>query len=213
MFTLNAQPRNLDESVKKLRNKGIIPGTIYGQSVDSTNLQIDQKQLQKCLKTGALKVDLELGQSKYHAKIQDVQWNPIGTKILHVSFHAFAANEKISMEIPVHVTGKAKGQMDGGIVKLQTDHITVYGTPSTLPESFELDIKDLELGSSIHIEDIANNLPYEIKTSMDTVLVACHYPKLEVVAEEPEAELETVETEEVSASAETQQPEEEKKAA
>jgi large subunit ribosomal protein L25 len=197
MFTLNAEQRSQDLSPKKLRKQGIIPCTIYGKSIESTNLQIDHKQVQKCLKSGSLKVDLEWGKNKFHATIDEVQFNAVGTEVLHVSFHAFADNEKITMDIPVHLNGKAKGQMDGGVIKLQTDHITVYGSPAQVPESFELNIGDLELGSSWHISDLKENYPFEIKTPEDTVLVACHYPKLEVV-EEPEVE----EVEALEASAE-----------
>lgn len=199
MFTLNAQPRPEDTSAKNLRKQGFIPCTIYGKSVESTNLQLELKQFRKCLKSGSLKVDLEFGSNKYHATIDDVQYNSLGNDILHISFHAFADDEKISMDIPVHVNGKAKGQMDGGIVKLQTDHVTVYGSPAQLPESLELNVSDLEIGSSWHVSDLQEDYAFEFKTPVDTVLVACHYPKLqavdEPVVEENEEFEETVEIE------------------
>ena len=208
---LSADKRNLSENNKKLRKNGWIPGSIYGKSMESSPIMVQTKMLQKCLKQGASKVHLKIGQEKFLASIEEVQKNSVGSEILHISFHALNANEKVVITVPVHLEGKAIGQTTGGILGQQLSHVDLYGLPGDIPDHLTVDVSNLELGHSIHISDLPKG-KFEIKDATDKVIVACNYPKaqsLEPDTTEVEPEVEQHET---TASSEDQNQDTEKAA-
>lgn len=188
---LNAQKRDPSSKASQLRKKGLVPCSLYGKSVEASSICIEQKELSKWLKLGAKKIDVKFGSQTYHAAIEEVQRDSISNQIFHVSFHAFSSNEKITMDIPIHVIGKALGQTQGGVLKQQMQSITVYGFAKDLPEHFEVNVSKLDLGHSLHIGDLNFKGKFEIKDAEDKVLIACHYPKIQVSEEASEAELTT----------------------
>lgn len=183
-ITLEAKHRDKNSKANQLRKQGHIPCTIYSKALSDNSIQITESQMKSCLKSGAKKVKVNLGGKSYFASIEEVQKKPASNEILHVSFHAFEANEKIYLTVPVHIQGKSLGQLEGGLLQLQMQEVTLYGMAQDLPEEFILDVSKLELGHSIHVSDLASSGKYEIKESMDRVFVSCNYPKLEVI--EPE---------------------------
>lgn len=210
---LKAHKRVEGQSNKKLRKSGQVPCSMYGKNVEATEIQIPQQMLWKALKEGSPKVNIEFEGQTYLGSIEEVQKETTGNNLIHVSFHAFDANEKVSMDIPVHFNGKAIGQTDGGVLQYTTQTVTVYGPANALPESIELDVSQLELGSSIHIADLPSSSQWEIKDNADKVLVSCNYPKLQPV-EEPTVEVEAVvEADAPEAGEQVEEPAAEKQAA
>ena len=184
---LSADKRDLGKSTKKLRKEGWIPGSVYGKSMESSPIMIKAATLQKCLKQGASKVHLKVGSDKFLASLEEVQKNAVGTEILHVSLHAFGANEKVTITVPVHLEGKAIGQTSGGVLGQQLNTVDLYGLPGDIPDSLTVDVSKLELGHSIHIGDLPKG-KYEIKDGADKVIVACNYPKIQEIETETTAE-------------------------
>ena len=102
-------------------------------------------------------------------------------------------DQKITAKIPVVTTGIAKGVELGGMLQIIRRELEVECLPLEVPESIEIDISDLDIGDSIHVEKI--RLEGEIKFLEDDnyTVVTILAPKLE--EEEPEEE-EEVEGEE-----------------
>lgn len=205
---IKANKRAQGQSNKQLRKSGQIPCSMYGKSLEPIQIQISQQALQNCLRDRSPKISLEYNGKKYLASIEEAQKEPASGKLLHVSFHAFNQNEKVSMDIPVRLEGKAIGQTDGGILQQQGHTVCVYGPANELPEFIEINIAQLEQGASLHVSDIPVSGKYEIKESPDKVLVSCGYPKNNKADEEPKIEsAETVDSEQ------PQEPSAEKEAA
>lgn len=190
---LHAQLRDPSLKAKQLRNQGLVPGCIYGKSTEPCNIQIKQSDLEKCLKLGAVKLHLKVGNTKYFTSIQEVQKGNMGTELQHISLHAFDSNEKVTMHVPVHLTGKAIGQTTGGVLKQQLSEVTITGLAKDLPDELVVDVAKLELGGCIHISDIPTNANFKIKESGDQVLVACGHPKIQEITDTPSPTIEPVE--------------------
>ena len=205
-FILNAKKRNHDDSAKKLRKDGWVPGCVYGKSCEPINIVIAQKDLRKCLAAHATKLTLNVqGKDKYLVGIEELQRGPLQNGLIHISFHAMSANEVAHLHIPIEFTGKALGQMEGGILKENFHEITVKGLPADLPDRLMVDVSKMNIGDSIHVEDIAGQHKFEfLQEDMTKILVSCSHPRVQSIetpaAEELEAvEVETPEAEEVAA--------------
>lgn len=187
--SLTAQKRTANCSNKKLRKSGLVPCSLYGKNVKSAQIQVPHALLQKCLRSGSPKLNIQLDGQSFLASVEEAQREPATGKLVHVSFHAFNHDDMISMDVPLRLEGKAIGQTDGGVLRQQTQTICVYGPAKNLPEAVVVDISKLELGQTIHASDISTSSGWELKESADKVLVSCAYPKLQAVGSEPQAEV------------------------
>ena len=149
-------------SVKKLRAAGQVPAVIYGSTQPSTNIQIGDREMREVLKhaTGEhFLVELEIadGASVSHklALVQEVQHHAVRSTILHVDFHAVAADEKLHAEIPVETTGESVGVKNyGGRLEVLLHKVEVECLPKDLPELIRLDVTAMRVGDAVHLRDL-----------------------------------------------------------
>lgn len=189
ILDLQAEPRTQSGTgaVKRMRKAGNIPAALYGRKVAPTNLQVHGKTFSKLLEGSAsdnILVSLKIaGGQDQLALVQEVQHDYLRGGILHVDFHAVAADEEIHANVPVVITGEAKGAKLGGMVEAIHHEIEVRCLPQDLPESIVVDVSGLDVGKGIHISDIAFAQGVTPRLAGDVVIVMCEEPKVEA---EPE---------------------------
>jgi large subunit ribosomal protein L25 len=63
-------------------------------------------------------------------------------------------DQKIKVMVPVVTTGKCAGVEMGGMLQIIRRELEVYCLPDQIPESITIDVTDLEIGDSFHVEDL-----------------------------------------------------------
>jgi large subunit ribosomal protein L25 len=179
-------------AARRIRASGKIPGNVYGHGEEPTAVQADALQFKALISrisTENTLVDLEVDGAKPRAVlIREIQRHPYRADILHVDFFEITAGEKIRVAVPVHLTGTAKGVKNGGILQVVRHEIELECLPRDIPQSFEADVSDMEIGDSLHIEDLDTG---DVTLLEDASLTVCTVVAPKVVAvEEEEAELE-----------------------
>ncbi|MDI1312015.1 50S ribosomal protein L25 [Prosthecobacter sp.] len=173
-------------AVKRMRKAGTIPAALYGRKVKPSSLQVHGKTFSKLLAGSAsdnILVSLKIAGEEQLALVQEVQHDYLRGGILHIDFHAVAADEEIHANVPVTTIGEAKGQKQGGMVEAIHHEIEVRCLPKDLPESIEIDVSALEVGQGIHVSEIKFPEGVSCNLGGDVVIVMCEAPKVEV---EPE---------------------------
>ncbi len=189
ILDLQAEPRTQSGTgaVKRMRKVGNIPAALYGRRVKPSNIQVHGKTFSKLLEGSAsdnILVSLKIaGAQDQLALVQEVQHDYLRGGILHIDFHAVAADEEIHANVPVAIVGEAKGQKQGGLVEAIHHEIEVRCLPKDLPESIQVDVSNLELGKGIHISEIQFPEGVSCRLGGDVVIVMCEEPKVEA---EPE---------------------------
>ena len=118
--------------------------------------------------------------SKRLALVQDIQHHPLSGKMLHVDLHEVAANEKVTVHVPVETIGEAAGvKTGGGTLEHVMFKLKVRSLPKDLPEQIVVDVAALEIGKSIHIGDIAAPAGVEILGDKHLTVVAVSAPRAE----------------------------------
>ncbi len=177
-------------AVKRLRKAGRIPAVIYGKRHANALLEIDAKTFRGLMGHSAsdnvlvnLKIDGETGDSL--ALVQQVQHDYLRGGVLHVDFHAVAADEDIHANIPIQLTGVEAAEKKGG----QLDHILhnleVHCLPKDLPESVTIDVESLSVGDAVHVSDLV--LPAGVTTNLDGDVVVAILKEPTVAEETPAA--------------------------
>jgi len=184
-------------TARQLRREGFTPAVLYGPDIEkSMSLSINRKELERVLHLPAganVIVALDIaGDEKRTAMFKEVVRHPVSNTIEHVDLIHIIYGTLISVEVPIRITGKAKGQVLGGILQHDVRKMTVECLPKGIPDRLEVDITELGIGDSIHLKDIA--LPEGVKLTDDediTVLsiVAPATEEVAVTGEEATEEL------------------------
>ena len=178
---------------KALRRQNFIPAIVYGRVVNLT-LKIDKKEL-KYLKqhhfSENIIINLEITNGAnpeiIPVLLKDYQSNPLTEEVIHLDFIKVSMEEKVTVEVPVEVKGEAKGLKLGGSLDHPLWKIEVECLPKDIPESITVDVSDLDIGHSIHVEDLEVPEGVEILTDSKEVVVTITAPvKEEEIIEEAE---------------------------
>src|SRR3990172_482194 len=138
------------ETVKKLRRLGLIPGVVYGAGDKPTPVQVPFIALHKVLHSGhgenAL-ITLNIKNGKTASEkvlIRDIQKDPVKDNVIHVDFQHVSLTKKITVKIPIHLTGTPTGVKDqGGILQQVLRELEITCLPTDIPERVNVDVTAL----------------------------------------------------------------------
>ncbi len=148
-------------AARKLRAKGKIPAIFYGPRTNTIPLVVDPKELSKTLQTEAgenVLIDLDIRKGDQSDRrvvmLKDLQIDPMERAILHADFYEVTMDVMVTVEIPIHLTGKAEGVKVGGILEQVRRSLEIQCLPGDIPKSIEVDVSALKIGDSIHVREI-----------------------------------------------------------
>ena len=191
---------------RRLRQEGKLPGVLYGPDTAPMMITLDAHELELALKKGSVNALFNLileGDSKPRRRvmIKELQAHPVSQNPLHVDFYEIAMDRKISVKVPVIPLGKSIGVEMGGLLQVVRREIEVSCLPDQIPESIEVDISELDVGGSIHVEEIPLAEGVEVLSDANFTVITILSPKVEAEeTEEEELEGEEEEVEEDSAA-------------
>ncbi|MCL1941491.1 MAG: 50S ribosomal protein L25 [Synergistaceae bacterium] len=198
-IVMERREKSSRSALRALRGAGFVPCVYYGPEVEeAVTGKIEHAQIAKLLrgshwKTTRLNLRLPDGGEEM-CLIRELQRNVVTGKISHIDFMRLIRGRKITVSVPVVITGqdKSPGIKEDGIVDHVKD-LQVETTPVNMPESIVIDISDLNINDSIHIKDIPVK-DYEIISDPDEVVVSILPPRLddETAGEAEEKEVEVV---------------------
>lgn len=146
---------------KNLRAQEIVPAVIYGGEAP-IHFSVPFSELRKLIYTPSVYlIDLDIEGEVYPALMQDVQWHAVEEQILHVDFLKIDADKLIKIEVPVNITGLAKGIKEGGKLKINLRRLKVKALANNLPDVINIDVTKLGIGQSIKVSDLSvNNIEF-----------------------------------------------------
>lgn len=182
--------------LNKIRANGFIPGVINTAGKEGVPIILDKvsfvKQFKKTI--GELVFfDLKLAGKTHRTVIKEKQIDPLTREILHVDFHEFAKDKKITVDLPLRFEGTPEGVKNGGGLDIIIREIPVSCLPDDLEEDIKIDVSNLDIGDSIHIGDLDLS-KYEVLSAPDITIAVVHPPQALIEEEEEGKEPETEET-------------------
>lgn len=182
----------------KVRRNGYVPGIIYGPDLENILISVKENELLKLLKKAESKIiNLSLGATQYPVLLKNVQRNPITAMPLSIDFYRIKKAHKITIEVPIHLIGDAVGVKQGGVLEHNVTSIEIETLPSTIPESIDIDISNLDIGDHISVANLPKMNNIMILEKKETVIVSVAHPTIEKeVPAAPEEETKESETEE-----------------
>jgi large subunit ribosomal protein L25 len=142
------------KATKAVRDAGMVPCVIYGGS-QPVHFAADERAFKKLVYTpNAHTVVIDLNGKTTDAILQDIQFDPVSDKILHIDFFQLDEKKEIIMEVPVKITGTSPGVLLGGDLRLNLRRLKVKALPKNLPDFVEANISELQMGNKLYVTKI-----------------------------------------------------------
>lgn len=156
---VDAREAGSKHSARRLRRGGKIPGILYGPKTQPVPLEIDTKEFSSRVAglEGSHLVRLKSASTTLADKValvKEVQYHPITGEVVHTDLYEVDLTARIQVHVPLHFVGKAEGVVRGGILQPVVREIQVECLPLDIPEFFNVEVSDLDIGDSVHIEDL-----------------------------------------------------------
>ena len=137
---------------RRIRRAGRVPGVMYGHGAESRHFTLPEHDLMIALKTPNVLIRLEGLGAATLALPKAVQRDAIKGDIEHVDLIEVRRGEKVTVEIPVRVSGDV---FSGGLLDQQLVQIAVEAEATNLPNGVDVDVEGMEIGTAVHAKDIA----------------------------------------------------------
>ena len=142
------------KSTKALRVAELVPCVVYG-GAETLNFSAEERAFKGLVYTPeAHTVSIEVDGQTIPAVLQDIQFHPITDKILHADFYQLADDKPVVMEVPVRITGRAKGVVSGGAMRQTYRKLKIKALPANLPDEIVVDVTPLKIGNKLYVGDI-----------------------------------------------------------
>lgn len=190
-FNATAREGTGKGAARSLRREGLVPAVIYGHGRDPISLSLNARDLDKMLghiQAESTVIDITVGGQTAKTLIREIQRHPIKRQILHVDFQALVAGEKVTVSIPITLTGIPEGvKLEGGVLDQTLRELEIEVDPSNIPDHVELDVSAMVIGDSLHVSDIKLPEGVEILDDPETSVAVVAAPRA-VIEETPAAE-------------------------
>ena len=169
---------------RRERRAGRVPAVLYGHGTDPRHVSLPGHEVLLALRTANVLIRLEgLPGGSQLALPKAVQRDAIRGSVEHVDLIMVRRGEKVTVEIPVTVTGEVASD---GLLDQQLIQIAVEAEATNIPPGIEVDIEGMEIGASVHAGDLT--LPGGVTLAVEPDILILHVIAAPT-AEQIEAEL------------------------
>jgi len=169
-------------AARRVRAQGLVPAIVYGHQEANESVSVSHAELYKAIRQGTHVLDLKTSGNIQKVLIREVQWDHLGHDIVHVDFARVAADERVTVTVPIEIRGTAPGVSAGGVLDQPVHSLHVECLVTDMPDSIRVNIGELMLGSMIHVRDLQLPPNVRVMDEPDTVIVLVAAKKVE---EEP----------------------------
>ena len=206
--------------VKSLRNKGMVPGIIYGGEEPNQKISVSVKEVKNLLNkenilSNIISINIDGKEQKVLPRVID--FDTVTDEPIHLDFLRIVKGAKVILEIPVKFINHelSPGLKRGGVLNIVRRKVELRCPTENIPTELVVDLNNLDIGASIKISFI--NLPENVTPTIqgrDFVIATVAAPTVVKEPEKPaEAEGESGESTEAAADGDAKPEEGAEKAA
>ena len=182
-FVLNASPRPLTGKgpAGRLRREGKLPAVLYGLDQKARSLTINYKEFKEAFSESGAAAMFQLqiadadGDHKKTVTLKEHQVHPLSRKVIHADFLEIDINKPLEVDVPLILNGKPAGVEQGGMLQQIRRVLTVSALPQDMPEKVEVDVSHLNMGESLHVEEVSvpegAQIVHDVNFTLATIIV------------------------------------------
>ncbi len=137
---------------RRARRAGRVPAVLYGHGADTRHITLPGHDLMLALKTPNVLIRLDgLPGGNQLVLPKAVQRDPIRGFIEHVDLIAVRRGEKVTVDVPVQVSGEIA---PGGLLDQPMVQVSVEAEATNIPHGIEVDVAGMLVGAAVHAGDL-----------------------------------------------------------
>jgi large subunit ribosomal protein L25 len=165
-------------AARSIRRQGLIPAVVYGRGKQPLAVTVEPKALTTAVSTEAgwntlITLQGEGALNGLVVIVKDLQRHAIRQEVTHVDFQLINLQDEVHVMVPVHPVGKSIGEKNGGNLQVIRHELEVVCLPDAIPDAIEVDITNLDIGDTLHIEDLTlpagTQVPHDVNFTVITV--------------------------------------------
>jgi len=152
----------------RFRREGRLPATVYGLGADAQSVTVSARELQHILTGGAgsnTLITLRVDGNEQLALAREIQRDPVRGSLLHVDFVRVRADQTVTADVPLHLTGDAEGVGMGGVLEQALFTLPIEALPRDIPVAIEADVTALNIGDQFRVAELV--LPAGVVTQVE----------------------------------------------
>jgi large subunit ribosomal protein L25 len=171
---------------RRLRKAEKIPAILYGKHTKPESLAVNAPEFIKLLKeisgrAALIELKRDAGATAL-SFLQEIQRDPITDRYLHLDLHEVKEDEKMVINVTIHVVGEAYGvKTEGGILETAAHRLRIRCLPKDLPAFIEVNVVDLKVGGAIHVSELKPIAGVEYLDDAGQTVVLCVAPPAEEI--------------------------------
>ncbi len=156
---------------RRTRRAGQVPAVIYGHGADPRHVALPAHEFANAIRHGGTNVllTLEVDGGDQLAIPKSIQRHPIKGYFEHVDLLAVRRGEKVTVDVAVHIEGDV---VPGALLNVENTTISVEAEATHIPESFTVNVEDLEIGTQISAADVELPTGSTLITDAETLVLA-----------------------------------------
>jgi large subunit ribosomal protein L25 len=159
-------------NTRRLRRSGHVPVILYGHGKENVSLSLVSKQVQAAIEKREKLIKLE-GAVTENALVKAVQWDALGTEVIHLDLTRVDENETVEVTVVIVVKGTAPGLAAGGRVNRTIRRTQITCPVMKIPSEIELNLSTLELNDILTLADIELPEGTQLVSAPETVVATC----------------------------------------
>ncbi|NWL28954.1 50S ribosomal protein L25 [Paenarthrobacter ureafaciens] len=153
---------------RRARVVGRIPAVIYGHGAEPVHVTLPGRETTLAVRVANALLNLDINGEAHLTIVKDIQRNAIKQTIEHMDLLTVRQGEKVTVDVPVHVTGEVA---PGAVANQEAVTISVEAEATHLPTALEVDIEGREAGAHVHASDVVLPKGVSLLTEADTLVV------------------------------------------
>jgi large subunit ribosomal protein L25 len=174
-------------SARESRKEGLVPAIVYGPHLEKPiSISVKAEGVKAAIanpkKLNSV-IGLNVDGKEHMVLLKDYQLDPVSRQLLHADFIAVKETETVKVQIPLILTGKSIGVLEGGILSQMRRELEVWSLPGAIPEKIEVDVSAMKIATALHINDVKLPAGVKVKTHHNFTICVVTAPEIEKVAE------------------------------
>jgi large subunit ribosomal protein L25 len=146
-------------AARAVRRQGQVPAVIYGGGQPAEAIALDFNLTKQLIFAGHFLTtvfEIDVDGTTTRAIPRDYQLDPVRDFPVHIDFLRLSAGQMIKVVVPVHVVGQenSPGVKRGGTLQIVEHSVELLVPSDAIPDYVEASVANLDIGSSIHLNDI-----------------------------------------------------------
>ncbi|HUY96689.1 MAG TPA: 50S ribosomal protein L25 [Verrucomicrobiae bacterium] len=173
-LALDLEPRTvMGRHVADLRRLGTIPAVLYGHLVAPAPLQCSRRTFERLYQRAGrarlVQIQVAGERTRRPVLIREVQVDPRSALVVHVDFFQVNLTERLTVDVPVVLTGEAPAvRLNLGELLHVVHTVQVSCLPSAIPGRLEVDVSHLAaLDDEVRLREVALPEGVELVATVD----------------------------------------------